>query len=130
MTMDSISFIEEYPVFVLTAVVSFVLFIIIFLKFLRLADDIHFIKNNIGVKAHRMKEVYKKNPNIESLLFDAVYWDLYTVMNKDATEYLRKELCNKVREKYKPVYQKVGISFPEVLENINNRADWLKTFPF
>lgn len=102
-----------------------VLQIILFFKVWGMTNDVRKIKDRTFSsfsKEDVIKEIYKKNPNIESILFDA----LYNEMKRNY--YDAWEGFTDIVERYKPLYEKAGIEIPEIFSNIHNGADWRKTF--
>ncbi len=98
-----------------------ILQIILFFKIWGMTNDVQKIMNQtcpfISIDSV-IKEIYKKNPNIESILFES----LYNEMNKDeaSMDYLIR--------KYKPLYEKAGIEMPAIFTDIHTYADFCKTF--
>lgn len=101
-----------------------VLQIILFFKLWGMTNDVRKLKNQFARNRSRIvKEIYKGNHNIENILFDAVYDEmerLYLTGNP--------ELFDSVKVKYKPLYQKAGIEFPELFEVIHGSAAWRDAF--
>lgn len=100
-----------------------ILQIILFFKVWGMTNDVHAIKQQITPSQNLLKEIQKKNPNIESILFDAVYSDM---QKSFSGEYIFTP--KSVREKYKLFYQKAGVGFPDVFEKINDWQDWCEQF--
>lgn len=103
-----------------------ILQIILFFKVWGMTNNVKRISNQLFKSNDILKEIHKNNPNIGNILFDAVYADFHEVYMKDWGDHGYKS----VKEKYKPLYQKVSIEFPKVFENINNDKDMTDTFKF
>lgn len=102
-----------------------VLQIILFFKIWGMTNDVRKIKGRTFSSFSKevvIKEIYKKNPNIESVLFDALY-------NEMKRNYYDAWVSfADIVEQYKPLYEKAGIEIPEIFSNIHNDVDWKKTF--
>lgn len=100
-----------------------ILQIILFFKVWGMTNNVRAIKEHVMPSQNLLKEIYKKNPNIESILFDALYEDMQKGLS-EAYIYTPQS----VKDKYKPLYQKAGLKFPDVFEEINDWEDWQNTF--
>lgn len=109
----------------LFGVVFFILQIILFFKLWGMTDNVSKLTKRF-TKFERMnvvREAHKGNPDIGSILFDAVYNEFEQAWIDGIPSSIAR-----TKEFYKPLYQKVGIAFPEVLESIKTLSDWKETF--
>ena len=115
-------------------IVFAVLQIVLFFKLWGMTNNVQLIKDHmigeqqvvkgISLSQNLLKEIYKKNPNIESILFESLYKDMYNGF-RDESNLI--DVID-VKNKYRPFYQKAELKFPDVFENINDWEDWMNTF--
>lgn len=104
-----------------------ILQIILFFKIWGMTNDVRKIKERTFLSFSQediIKEIYKKNPNIENILFEALYNEMKYAYDEDM------ESFSFVLKEYNPLYEKAGIEMPEIFTNIHSRADWKNTFKF
>jgi hypothetical protein len=107
--------------------VAGVLPVILFFKVWRMTNDVQEIKRRLlaaspSSECDLVKEIYKKNPQIASLLFDAVYAEMRRAYIDGAADY------DRIVTRYRPLYVMAGLSVPEVFEAIHDSGEWHDRF--
>lgn len=116
-----------YLLFALVMLIFGVLQIILFFKLWKMTNDVKKIKDKIIKPSVPIsiirREIKKKNPKIENMLFDAMWDDLEFVWEnryKYDTNYPGHI------EHFKELYEQAGVIFPEDVEGIKNNTDYEK----
>lgn len=101
-----------------------VLQIILFFKIWGMTNDVKKISSIFAIpdKQDLIKEIHKRNPKIDDLLFDSLYDALSREYMFTSTGY------DYIKDQYKKLYSKAGVEFPAVFEAINNDNDWVSQF--
>lgn len=104
-----------------------VLGIVLFIKVWIMTNNVRKIKEHLlsdcGAYSFNVirREIKKKSPNIESILFDALWRDLESIYYKSDSE---KPNFRPTIEYYKKHYEKAGVPFPEEVDSIENIYDY------
>lgn len=107
----------------LLLIVFGILQIILFFKLWGMTNNVRKIEEHLlpGCEENSFnvmrREIKKKNPNIESILFDALWGDLESIYCKSDPE---KPNFRPIIEHYKKYYEKAGVPFPEEVDSIEN----------
>lgn len=112
--------------FYLLLIMGSILSIVMIVKFWLMTKDIKKIKNLVTpdlTKTKILLEIHKKNPDIENILFDALYMELKHCYYNDNDNKYQETI-----ETYKRLYIKAGIPMPKIFSNIKNRSDFYETF--
>ncbi|MDE6445238.1 MAG: hypothetical protein K2L06_00020 [Alistipes sp.] len=99
--------------------------IILFFKVWRMTNDVRKIERHLLAPApgnDLLKEIHKKNPQVESMLFDAVHAEMRRVYLTRSGDYGR------IVAKYRPLYAKAGLEMPDVFESIRTGEEWHDAF--
>lgn len=114
-------------VLLVVVLVFAILQIILFFKVWGMTNDVDKIRKKYLVEADYydlVKEYYKGNPELASLLFENIYRE-YEKLYLHKSEY---DDYKDVRSHYMPIYKKAGIKFPAVLNSINSQEDFVEVF--
>ena len=95
--------------------------IILFFKVWRMTNDVRKIERHLLAPApgnDLLKEIHKKNPQVESMLFDAVHAEMRRVYLTRSGDYER------IVAKYRPLYAMAGLEVPVIFVSIRDSKGW------
>lgn len=121
-----------YTIMAILIIIWAILNIILFFKIWGMTKNVAELKTNYlnsthyGIHTPRriaMREILRKNPDIENILFDCLYDEL-------CANYDTFGIPEKIIVQYRTIYEKAGVSFPECFNNIAKREDVRKEILF